>query len=102
MIPTITIIIQRPADGGRVVFETVTNEFGVPETESRLVFAGDVEQTDKYMAERNAKLDTVSASTAEPPRQIEGPVKIRIRRKPEPVTDPLDALDALETAEDAA
>lgn len=100
MIPTITIIIQRPADGGRVVFESITDEYGV--SESRLVFAGDVEQTDKYMAERNAKLDTVSASTAEPPRQIEGPVKIRIRRKPEPVADPLDVLDALETAEDAA
>lgn len=100
MIPTITIIIQRPADGGRVVFESVTDEYGV--SESRLVFAGDVEQTDKYMAERNARLDTVSASTAEPPRQIEGPVKIRIRRKPEPVSDPIDVLDALETAEDAA
>lgn len=100
MIPTITIIIQRPADGGRVVFESITDEYGV--SESRLVFAGDVEQTDKYMAGRNAKLDTVSASTEEPPRQIEGPVKIRIRRKPEPVADPLDALDALETAEDAS
>ena len=98
MIPTITIIIQRPADGGRVVFESVTDEYGV--SESRLVFAGDKEQTDKYLAERNAKLD--SAPTAEPPRQIEGPVKIRIRRKPEPAADPLDALDALETAEDAA
>ena len=100
MIPTITIIIQRPADGGRVVFESITDEYGV--AESRLVFAGDVEQTDKYMAERNAKLDTVIASPVDAPRQIEAPVKIRIRRKPEPVADPLDALDALETAEDAA
>lgn len=100
MIPTITIIIQRPADGGRVVFESITDEYGV--SESRLVFAGDIEQTDKYMAGRNAKLDTVIASPVDAPRQIEGPVKIRIRRKPEPVADPLDALDALETAEDVA
>lgn len=97
MIPTITIIIQRPADGGRVVFESITDEYGV--AESRLVFAGDVEQTDKYMAERNAKLDT---ATAEPPRQIEGPVKIRARRRPEPVSDPLDTLDAMELAEGEA
>ena len=96
MNPTFTFTIMAGFDGGRVVYESVQDEFGTHD--SRLVFGGNHDEVAKYVADRIAKMDS------QPPaqRQIEGPVKIRIRRKPEPVADPLDALDALETAEDAA
>lgn len=96
MNPTITITIMAGFDGGRIVYESLQDEFGTHD--SRLVFGGDVDQCSKYVADRIAKLDSQPAA----PRQIEQPAKIRIRRKPEPVSDPLDVLDVLETSEDPA
>lgn len=96
MIPTITLIIQAPADGGRVVHESVVDEYGVPE--SRLVFGGDVEQANKYIADRNAKMDQQPQAHQEPPLQIEPPVKARMRRpkSDQQAPDPIDALELLE------
>lgn len=94
MNPTITLIIQAGFDGGRVIFESVTDEFGHPET--RLVFGGDVDQSNKYIADRNAKLDDVKVAT-EQPRQLEAPAKIRVRRRQE--STPADVLDALDMIE---
>lgn len=96
MNPTITITIMAGFDGGRVVYESVLDETGTHD--SRLVFGGDADQCSKYVADRIAKLEGQPAA----PRQIEGPVKIRIRRKPEPVSDPLDTLDAMELVEGEA
>jgi hypothetical protein len=98
--PTITIILQAGHDGGRAVFESVVDEYGVHE--SKFVFGGDVEQSNKYIADRNAALDAAQPPKDEP-RQLEAPVKIRVRRKAEPiVADALSALDALEASEEVA
>jgi hypothetical protein len=96
MNPTITLILQAGHDGGRAVFESVVDEYGVHE--SRFVFGGDVEQSNKYMAERNAALDAAQPAQKEEPRQFEAPVKIRVRRAKD--TQPVDVLEALEMAED--
>lgn len=94
MNPTFTLTIMAGFDGGRIVYETVHNdEYGTPD--SRLVFGGDADQCSKYVAERIAKMDTDEPK--ELTRQIEPPVKVRVR-KPKPV-DALDALDALEMVE---
>lgn len=92
---SITIIIEAGEDGGRAVYVSSQDEHGV--YASRFVFGGDVEQSNKYIAERNAKLDNANAAPAEP-LQIEAP-KIRVR-KPKPTQDALDALDALEAVEE--
>lgn len=94
MNPTFTITIMAGFDGGRIVYEAVQDEFGTHD--SRLVFGGNADEVSKYVAERIAKL--ADAGPEQPVRQIEAPVKVRVRRKPEP--DPLEALDALETIED--
>ena len=95
---TITLTVMAGFDGGRIVYETVpSDEYGTHD--SRLVFGGNVEETSKYVAKRIAEM---SEAGAQSPQQIAAPVKIKVRRKPGPVVDPLDALDALEMAEDVA
>lgn len=91
--PQFTITVMKGFDGGRVIYEAVTDEYGVHE--SRLVFGGNPDEASKYVAERIAKQDGEQPSE---PRQIEAPVKIRVRRTKEP--QPLDVLEALEIAED--
>lgn len=93
--PQFTITVMKGFDGGRVIYEATVDEYGAHE--SRLVFGGNPDEASKYVAERIAKQD---GEQPKPVRQIEGPVKIRVRKVREP--QPLDVLEALETAEDAA
>jgi hypothetical protein len=90
-----TITVMKGLDGGRIIYEATVDEYGAHE--SRLVFGGNPDEASKYVAERIAKQD---GEQPKPVRQIDGPVKIRARRKTEPT--PLDVLDALEMAEDVA
>lgn len=94
----IQLTIYAAQDGGAVFYETVAgDEYGTPD--SRLVFGGDLEASSKYLTGRiSAMLEASGKLQKEPPRQIEAPVKIRVR-KPKPEADPLDVLDALEIAE---
>jgi len=93
----ITITVMAGYDGGRIVYETVpSDEYGTHD--SRLVFGGNVEETSKYVAERIAKMSEAGVDPA--PRQIEAPVKIKVRRTKEPT--PLDVLEALEASEEVA
>lgn len=93
MNPQFSITVMRGFDGGRIIYETVVDEFGAHE--SRLVFGGNVDEASKYVAERIAKQD--AEPPEQEPRQIEPPVKVRVRKqKPEPLAVDLDALELIE------
>lgn len=90
-----TITVMKGLDGGRIIYEATVDEYGAHE--SRLVFGGNPDEASKYVAERIAKQDGEQPKAA---RQIEGPVKIKVRRTKEP--QPVDILEALEMSEDVA
>ena len=89
MNPTFTLTVMAGFDGGRIVYESVIDEFGAHD--SRLVFGGNADEASKYVADRIAKM---AEAGQEPARQIESP-KVRRRREPQPV-DVLESLEILE------
>lgn len=95
--PTFTITVMAGYDGGRIVYESVIDEYGAHD--SRLVFGGNADEASKYVAERIAKLEDAPQQQKDEPRQLEAPVKVRMRRPKselQPVADHLDALEILE------
>jgi hypothetical protein len=100
MNPNMNLNILFGCDGGYIVYETVNaGEFN--EYEQRLVFGGNLDEATKYLNARMAAMVDENAKRQNgEPRQIEAPVKIRVRRTKEP--QPVDVLEALEMAEDVA
>lgn len=97
MNPTINLTILAGQDGGLVIYESVNDEYGAPD--SRLVFGGNLDEASKYLTSRmSGMLDENAKMPKTEPRQIEAP-KIR-RRKQEPQIDAV--LDALEMVESEA
>jgi hypothetical protein len=95
--PTIQLTIYAGQDGGLICYETVLDtEYGTPD--SRLVFGGNLDEASKYLTGRMAGMLDGKSEPQETPRQLEAPVKIRVRRAKEP--QPVDVLEALEMAED--
>jgi hypothetical protein len=93
--PQFTITIMRGFDGGRVIYEAITDDYGAHE--SRLVFGGNEDEASRYVADRISRLSGENAAPEQEPRQIEPPVKARVRKqKPEPLAVDLDALELIE------
>jgi hypothetical protein len=94
MNPTFTITVMAGFDGGRIVYESVIDEFGAHD--SRLVFGGNADEASKYVAERISKM------AEEPPRQVEAPKARRRKDTPEWKEVPKSSIDDLELLEGEA
>lgn len=91
--PTFTITVMAGFDGGRIIYESVIDEYGTQD--SRLVFGGNPEEASQYVAKRISEMTDAPAPQKEQFR-IEPPMKVRARKVKDHTNASLDALELME------